>query len=110
MSWEDFSNAGFSRTDDPLNATLQFSQPITTTISSWPTQQEEIRRKLKKTHKALPPFGWDTDPVMGPEEFVEEAFIDVFCDLVWGGGWMDLERGEEIDRECNWAIVSVPAI
>lgn len=36
---------------------------------------------------------------------IEEAFIDVFCDLIWGGGWMDVERSEEVDRECNWALV-----
>lgn len=44
--------------------------------------------------------------MVGSEEMIEEAFVDVFCDLVYGGGWMDLERGEEIDRECNWALVS----
>lgn len=43
---------------------------------------------------------------MGSEEMVEEAFMDVFCDLVYGGGWMDIERGEETDRECNWALVN----
>lgn len=43
---------------------------------------------------------------MGSEELVEEAFMDVFCDLVYGGGWMDIERGEETDRECNWALVN----
>lgn len=43
---------------------------------------------------------------MGSEEIVEDAFMDVFCDLVYGGGWMDIERGEETDRECNWALVN----
>jgi hypothetical protein len=43
---------------------------------------------------------------MGTEAIIEEAFIDVFCDLVYGGGWMDIER-EEVDRECNWALVSI---
>ena len=43
---------------------------------------------------------------MGQEEVIEEAFVDVFCDLIYGGGWMDLERIEETDRECNWALVS----
>jgi len=42
---------------------------------------------------------------MGSEEMMEEAFLDVFCDLVYGGGWMDMERGEEVDRDCNWALV-----
>lgn len=42
---------------------------------------------------------------MGSEDVIEEAFLDVFCDLIYGGGWMDLERIEEIDRDCNWALV-----
>lgn len=44
---------------------------------------------------------------MGAEEVIEEAFVDVFCDLIYGGGWMDVERGEEADRECNWALVCI---
>jgi len=91
--------------DVPLSATLQFSTPLVNSISSWPEQHAEITRKLKKTQKALPPFGWDTEPVMGTEVIIEEAFMDVFCDLVYGGGWLDTER-EESDRECNWALVS----
>jgi hypothetical protein len=66
-----------------------------------------MSKKLKKTQKALPAFGWDTEPVVGNEEVIEEAFVDVFCDLVYGGGWMDLERDEELDRDCNWALVSM---
>ena len=65
----------------------------------------EVKEEVKKTQKALPAFGWDTDPVVGAEEVIEEAFIDVFCDLVYGGGWMDVERIEDVDRECNWALV-----
>lgn len=105
LTWTDFSASGFSRNDAPLSATLQFSSPLVNSISSWPEQQADITRKLKKTQKSLPPFGWDTEPVVGSEVVIEEAFIDVFCDLVYGGGWMDIER-EEYDRECNWALVS----
>ena len=75
-------------------------------ISTWPAHNAEMSKKLKKTEKSLPPFGWDTEPVIGNEEVIEEAFIDVFCDLIYGGGWMDLERVEELDRDCNWALVS----
>lgn len=42
---------------------------------------------------------------MGGEEVIEETFVDVFCDLVYGGGWMDAERLEDIDRDCSWALV-----
>lgn len=92
--------------DAPLSATLQFSSPVTHTISTWPAQNVEMTKKLKKAQKALPTFGWDTEPVVGAEEVIEEAFLDVFCDLIYGGGWMDLERGETLDRDCNWALVS----
>jgi hypothetical protein len=74
-------------------------------VSSWPEQQTDITRKLKKTQKSLPPFGWDTEPVMGAEVIIEEAFMGVFCDLMYGGGWIEIER-EEVDRECNWTLVS----
>ncbi|KZT03110.1 uncharacterized protein LAESUDRAFT_660514 [Laetiporus sulphureus 93-53] len=110
LTWQDFSSTGFSRTDDPLKATLEFSTPITTTVNSWPAHSVEIHRKLKKTQKSLPAFGWDTEPVLGPEEVIEEAFVDVFCDLVYGGGWMDIERCEEVDRECNWALVEFKSL
>jgi len=29
---------------------------------------------------------------MGAEVIIEEAFMDVFCDLMYGGGWMEIER------------------
>ena len=92
--------------DAPLSATLQFSTPVLNTVSSWPAQQVEIHKKLKKQQKTLPSFGWDTETVIGNEEVIEESFVDVFCDLIYGGGWMDLERGEALDRDCNWALVS----
>ncbi|KAI9507647.1 hypothetical protein F5148DRAFT_1306912 [Russula earlei] len=109
LTWTDFSASGFSRMDAPLSATLQFSSPLANSISSWPEQQADITRKLKKTQKSLPPFGWDTEPVMGAEAIIEEAFMDVFCDLVYGGGWMDTER-EEVDRECNWALIEFKSL
>ena len=105
LTWTDFSSSGFSRMDAPLSATLQFSTPLVNSISAWPEQQADITRKVKKMQRSLPPFGWDTEPVMGSEVIIEEAFIDVFCDLVYGGGWIDIGR-DEVDRECNWAMVS----
>ncbi|KAF5331914.1 hypothetical protein D9611_008915 [Ephemerocybe angulata] len=110
LDWNDFSSAGFSRMDAPLSATLQFSTPVVNTVSTWPAQQAEMHRKLKKQQKALPSFGWDTEPVIGNEEVIEAAFLDVFCDLIYGGGWMDLERGEALDRDCNWALVEYKSL
>ncbi|KAI0641710.1 hypothetical protein C8Q79DRAFT_1003572 [Trametes meyenii] len=110
LSWQDFSSSGFSRTDAHLSATLQFSPPVANQINAWPSQQAEMHRKLKKAQKALPAFGWDTEPVLGGEEVIEEAFIDVFCDLIYGGGWMDDERREETDRECNWALIEFKSL
>jgi hypothetical protein len=92
--------------DAPLSATLQFSNPVISTVSAWPAQQAEIHKKLKKQQKSLPSFGWDTEPVLGSEEVIEATFLDAFIDLIYGGGWMDLERGESVDRDCNWALVS----
>ncbi|KAI0249408.1 hypothetical protein BJV78DRAFT_1228260 [Lactifluus subvellereus] len=109
LTWTDFSASGFSRMDAPLSATLQFSTPLVNSVSSWPEQHADITRKLRKTQKSLPPFGWDTEPVMGTEAVIEEAFIDVFCDLMYGGGWMDLDR-EEVDRECNWALIEFKSL
>ena len=38
----------------------------------------------------------DTEPFVGAEAIIEEAFIDVFCDLVYGGGWINIRREEEL--------------
>jgi hypothetical protein len=57
------------------------------------------------TQQSLPLFGWDIVPVMGAEVIIEKAFMDVSFDLIYGGGWMEIER-EEVDQECNWALVS----
>jgi hypothetical protein len=38
--------AGFTRTDAPLSAMLQFSTPLVNSISSWPEQQADITHKL----------------------------------------------------------------
>jgi hypothetical protein len=46
---------------------------------------------------------------MGTEMVIEEAFMDVCCDLMYGGEWMETER-EEVDRECNWALVSAAVL
>lgn len=107
LTWNDFSAAGFSRSDASLSQTLQFSQPLQQTVQQWPQHEKEVHRKLKKNiQKALPPFGWDTAPVMdGREDVIEEGFLDVFCDILYGGSWID--RAETTFRECNWALVSV---
>lgn len=36
-------------------------------------------------------LGWDTQPVLGPDEVVKEAFLEVFCDLLWSA-WLDGAR------------------
>ncbi|KAG2148912.1 hypothetical protein DEU56DRAFT_971088 [Suillus clintonianus] len=118
LTWTDFSTTGFTRTDAPLSATLQFSTPVTHTISAWPSHNADLTKKLKKTARTLPAFGWDTEPVLGTEEVVEEAFVDVFCDLVWGGGWREEVGGissaegptTEVERECNWALIEFKSL
>ncbi|KAJ7594334.1 hypothetical protein C8J56DRAFT_926494 [Mycena floridula] len=159
LSWTDFSSAGFSRGDGPLSATLQFSPPLTdglgstlslssTLYSPSPSAylnastsgkkgskqlspHADLNKKLVKLSKALPPFGWDTEPVVGAtggegEVIVEEAFFaDCWIDLVCGGGWgegaglvqenttpgvaPDERIGglsmDDLERECNWAMI-----
>lgn len=51
LTWADFSASGFTRSDAPLSATLQFSAPVAHSIQAWPAHSEEVHRKLKKTHK-----------------------------------------------------------
>ncbi|KAK0486794.1 hypothetical protein EDD18DRAFT_1466838 [Armillaria luteobubalina] len=102
LSWNDFSSTGFTRSDiAPLSATLQFSPPMSATISSY--QPAEYAKKLKKAAKHIPAFGWDTEPVVGQEEVIEEAFVDIFCDIVCG--WAGVSDLNECDRECNWALI-----
>ncbi|KIJ44471.1 hypothetical protein M422DRAFT_252076 [Sphaerobolus stellatus SS14] len=103
LTWSDFSTSGFTRTDAPLSATLQFSAPVESTITQWPQKSADIQNKLKKTQKSLPQFTWDTTPNLGGEEAVEAGFVDCFCDLLYGSAWVD--RREGTFRDCNWAVV-----
>jgi len=84
--------------------TLQFSTHLVNSISSWPEQQADIARKLKKTQRVFSAFRWDIEPVMDTEVIIDEALMDVFCDLMYDGGWMEIEP-EEGDRECDWALM-----
>jgi len=56
LGWADFATEGFTRTDAPLSATLQFSPPINTTINSFPEGNIELNKKLKKAQKSAPTF------------------------------------------------------
>jgi len=56
LSWMDFSSTGFTHTDVPLSATLQFSTPLVNLNLASPEQQADITHKLKKTQKSLPPI------------------------------------------------------
>ncbi|KAF9050962.1 hypothetical protein BDZ89DRAFT_1056868 [Hymenopellis radicata] len=97
LSWNDFSSAGFTRTD--IAPLMEFSPtPLSPTSSI--TDSPLNGKKLKKSAK-VPVFNWDMNPVVGTEEVVEEAFVDAFCDIICG--WPSTEPEEE--RECNWAII-----
>jgi hypothetical protein len=96
FQWTGFSSSGFTRTDAPLGATLHSPRKSNFVFAGAASRYHP---------QALPPFGWDTEPVIGAEVIIEDAFMDVFCDLMYGGGWMETER-EEVNRECNWALVS----
>jgi hypothetical protein len=91
LSWSDFPFSGFSPAAPHL-ARCSSSILLST------KQQADITRKVKKMQTFFPPFGWETEPVMGTEVIIEEASVDVLCDLGYGGGWIDIGR-EEVDRE-----------
>ncbi|KDN37847.1 hypothetical protein RSAG8_09901, partial [Rhizoctonia solani AG-8 WAC10335] len=92
MTWSDFSAGGFTAGGAPLSDTLQFAAPLSTTIQTWPSANEDLHRKLKKQQKVLPAFGWETTPVAGQEWVVEEAFLNCWADLIWSSGWCEREE------------------
>ncbi|KIY74238.1 hypothetical protein CYLTODRAFT_448003 [Cylindrobasidium torrendii FP15055 ss-10] len=97
LSWNDFSSDGFTRTD--ISPLMEFS-PALVPHQSPHTDSPANGKKLKKSAKA-PVFNWDTTPVGGQEEVVEEAFLDAFCDIVCSWPTTDIEA----ERECNWAMI-----
>lgn len=79
------------------SAMLRSSTRVTKTKSSSPSHNAEIYQKLKAIRRALPAFGWDTEPVVGSEGFGEfwGNFLSmgavISCAEV---GWMDTEGTE----------------
>lgn len=115
MDWSEFATGGFSRTENYLTASLTFSAPVQSSITEWPKERDELRRRLHKTQKEATPFNHDTTPRVGPSAgmegadtkgriFVEEAFVDCWADFMMGGGWTD--REELTFKEASWALVS----
>ncbi|OCF77681.1 hypothetical protein I204_01679 [Kwoniella mangroviensis CBS 8886] len=123
MDWSEFASpsGGFNRTDPLLDVSLTFSAPIEKEITDWPKERDELRRRLHKSQKDSVPFNYDTTPRVGINAFsdanarvddkgrvyVEEAFVDCWCDLIIGAGWMD--REELTFREANWALMEYKA-
>ncbi|EIW72287.1 hypothetical protein TREMEDRAFT_20593, partial [Tremella mesenterica DSM 1558] len=123
MDWTEFasSTGGFNRTDPLLDISLTFSQPIAVSITEWPKERDELRKKLQKSQKEAVPFAYDTTPKVGTEValdpharadstgrvYIEESFVDVWADLMMGGGWMD--RDELTFKEANWAVIEYKA-
>lgn len=64
-----------------------------------------MHKKLKKDHKEGVPFAWDTTPLVvnAPGAVVEELFLDVWTEYLYGGGWTDYE--ELTFRDANWVLV-----
>ncbi|KAL1744757.1 hypothetical protein HDZ31DRAFT_63819 [Schizophyllum fasciatum] len=131
ISWNDFSSDGFLRGDDGLDEGLRFTldNPLGTGTSTHPLNEKE----------SLPAFGWDTAPVLGPDVLIEEAFLDVYCDLLCGGwqapaepsvpppqsldghspGTPDRHRRRpsigglseaDLAKECNWAMAEFKSL
>ena len=120
MDWTEYASAsgGFNRTESLLDVSLSFAPPIEASISEWPKERDELRRRLHRSEKDGVPFGYDTTPRVGMaverdtgtsiddrgRAYIEEAFVDCWADLIMGAGWMD--RGELTFRQASWAIVS----
>ncbi|KAI6144186.1 hypothetical protein BKA82DRAFT_4175223 [Pisolithus tinctorius] len=111
MNWNDFAAIGFSRPGDFLDISLHQSSPaIHKGVPSF-TRSVSIARKLRKAqHVQQPQIELDSEPVVGSEVVIEEAFLSVFCDLIYGSGWSSIGHGEKIDRESNWALVEFKAL
>ncbi|ODN78262.1 hypothetical protein L202_03911 [Cryptococcus amylolentus CBS 6039] len=109
MDWSEFASdsGGFTRTDPLLSSTLSFAPPISSSIAQWPKDKEQLSKRLHKAEKQSTPFNYDTTPQVGGRVYVEEAWVDVWCDLMVGGGWM--EREERTFREANWVIMEYKA-
>lgn len=114
MDWSDFADGGFTRTEPFLTASLTFSAPVQTSITEWPKERDELRRRLHKTQKETTPFTHDTTPRVGASaQFegadsygritIEEAFVDCWTDFMMGTGWSD--RDELTFKDSSWALV-----
>ncbi|KAJ3850162.1 hypothetical protein EV368DRAFT_45892 [Lentinula lateritia] len=110
LDWSSFTSSGFSRSDQPLNTALQLSVPPQLSLTGI------IRTLLTNLltciiQNGAPTFSWDTEPVLGPEQIIEEAFLDVYCDLLQGSGWNEgLHSLASDNRPCNWALVEFKAL
>ncbi|KLT40277.1 hypothetical protein CC85DRAFT_322125 [Cutaneotrichosporon oleaginosum] len=114
MDWSEFASGGFTRTENYLTASLTFSAPVQSSITEWPKERDELRRRLQKTQKEATPFNHDTTPRVGRAAnvegsdnkgriYVEEAFVDCWADFMMGGAWTD--REELTFKEASWALI-----
>ncbi|KAG9001059.1 hypothetical protein FRB94_007120 [Tulasnella sp. JGI-2019a] len=107
MTWNDFSSVGFTREDAPLQDTLQFTPPLSSSSHTLSSQSDDIHRKLKKNPKAPPQFNWDITPVAGQDWTVEEGFISCWADLLLSSDWNN--RRERTFKDVSWAMVEFEA-
>jgi hypothetical protein len=107
LTWTDFASpaGGFDRSTTALVDSLSLEQPLLKAdISHWPAERRALHEEHVKAVTELPSFeGYDHALRIG-EEWVEEAFMDCWADLVVGAGWGD--AAELTYRRANWAIVS----
>jgi hypothetical protein len=124
MNWSEFasSSGGFSRTDPHLAVSLTFAEPLSESITSWPSDRDALQRKLHKSQKDSIPFHYDTSIKLGLDVdsehgetrddrgrvWIEEAFMDCWADLMMGSGWV--ERDELTFKESNWVLVCFPGL
>ncbi|KAI5449422.1 hypothetical protein NCC49_004706 [Naganishia albida] len=106
LTWTDFASptGGFDRSTTALVNSLTLDQPLLAAqLSHWPAERRALHDQHVKAEKELPSFeAYEKELTIG-EEWIEEAFLDCWADLVVGAGWGD--HGELTYRRANWAIV-----
>jgi hypothetical protein len=88
LTWTDFLSSGFSRASSPLNAMLQIDPGAAGRCHPQGEEDVEAPPTVRIGHRACHGHGGD----------YRGSIIDVFCDFVYGVGWIDICRGDVDNR------------
>ncbi|KAF8468688.1 hypothetical protein DFH94DRAFT_816107 [Russula ochroleuca] len=94
LTWTDFLSSGFSRASSPLNAMLQIDPGAAGRCHPQGEEDVEAPPTVRIGHRACHGHGGD----------YRGSIIDVFCDFVYGVGWIDICRGDVDNRALTRAL------